>query len=135
MTTTLSLLRIICRSAIALALGFCAGCGPKHPAQFTVSGQPIEHWLAEIKHANPRQRAIAVDRLGNVGPAHPSAIPALIEALSDAEPEVRQKACLALLKSGRDAKDAIPALTKAGSDTDPQVQDFARKALARIEGK
>ena len=133
MTSTCSPFRIVCRSLLVLALGFCAGCGPNHPADFTVSGQSIEHWLAEIKHSNARQRAIAVDRLGNVGPAHPSTIPALIEALSDSNPEVRKKACIALLKSGRGAKAAIPALTKAEFDTDPQVRDFARKALTRIK--
>jgi epoxyqueuosine reductase len=67
--------------------------------------------------------------LGNIG--DPAAIPALIEALSDAEPLVRGHAAWAL--GSLNAEDARPALQSlAAEDPEPSVQAEARYALSLL---
>ena len=118
-------------SVVVLCL---AGCGPRIPDDFTVSGQTLEDWLEAQADDRPEVRARAVRALSNVGPDVPEIVPAIIEALSDPEPEVRRQAVLALLKFGPRAKTAIPALSAAENDTDETVRELAAKALQRIEG-
>jgi len=117
-------------SVVVLCL---AGCGPRIPDDFTVSGQTLEDWLDAQADDRPEVRARAVRALSNVGPDVPEIVPAIIEALSDPAPEVRRQAVLALLKFGPRAKTAIPALSAAENDTDETVRELAAKALRRIE--
>jgi HEAT repeat protein len=112
-----------------------AGCGPRIPDDFTVSGQTLEDWLEAQADDRPEVRARAVRALSNVGPDVPEIVPALIEALSDPEAEVRRQAVLALLKFGPGARAAIPALTETQNDADETVRDLAAKALRKIEGR
>lgn len=108
------------------------GCGSRIPSEFQVSGKPIEHWLAALHDADANVRIKAVRALGNVGPHHPQAIPALTEALSDPDASVRAQASLALLKSGPKARSAVPALQTAAGDADPTVRQYATEALKKI---
>ncbi|MGE5191422.1 MAG: HEAT repeat domain-containing protein [Deltaproteobacteria bacterium] len=119
---------------LALIVLLLAGCGPRIPDDFTVSGQTLDDWLEALSDSQPETRARAVRALSNVGPDVPEVVPALIEALSDPEPDVRRQAVLALLKFGPGARAAIPALTAAQSDADETVRDLAGKALQKIEG-
>lgn len=119
----------------ALAILYClAGCGPKVPAEYTVSGKPLEFWLDALSDSQPQVRVQAIRALGNVGPAAPEVIPALIGVLRDSDPAVRGQAALALLKFGPEAKSALPALTDAKNDSDKTVRNFAAKALEKIQG-
>jgi HEAT repeat protein len=111
-----------------------AGCRPRIPDDFTVSGQTLDDWLEAQADERPEVRARAVRALSNVGPDVPEIMPALIEALSDPEAEVRRQAVLALLKFGPGASAAVPALTAAQDDADATVRDLAAKALEKIEG-
>lgn len=77
---------------------------------------------------------MAVTQLGNVGKADKAVIPALIGAVADSDPAVRDAAVLALLNIGPDAADAVDALNRALSDQDPIVRAHAAKALARVQG-
>jgi HEAT repeat protein len=108
------------------------GCGSVVPSEFQVSGKPIEHWLSAMHDADPKLRLKAVKALGNVGPHHPKAIPALSDALQDRDANIRAQASLALLKSGPSAKSAIPALQTAAQDADPSVRQYAAEALKKI---
>jgi HEAT repeat protein len=116
----------------AILCGAVLGCGSGVPRDFQVSGKPIEHWLSALHDPHPGVREKAVQALGNVGPHHPQAIPAITAALDDADARVRAQAALALLKSGPQAKSATAALTKARSDGSPQVREYAAKALEKI---
>jgi HEAT repeat protein len=98
-------------------------------------GQPVSHWLEELKSSDPAARKKAITALGHLGKADPAAIPALIEALHDNNAVVRDAAVLALLNLGPDAKDAVPALTNATKDKDANVRAHAAKAVERIQGK
>jgi HEAT repeat protein len=107
-----------------------AGCGPT-PATLA-HGKPVSYWVQALRDPDVRVRKRAVASLGNVGPADPAAMPALMQAVSDRNAKVRGEAILALLKLGPAAKDAIPVLTQAQRDPDAQVRNYATKALERI---
>ena len=120
--------------ALCLIVGFL-GCSKQLPSGYSVSGKPIGHWLTALSSKDVATREKAVQALGNVGPADPAAIPALIDALRDDDSRVRGKAALALLKSGADAEIAVPALTVAAEDQDTTVRKYAAKALEVIQGR
>jgi HEAT repeat protein len=122
------------KHALVFVVLCVAGCGPRIPDDFTVSGQTLEDWLEAQADERPEVRARAVRALSNVGPDVPEIVPAIIESLSDPDPNVRREAILALLKFGPGAKAAIPALTAAQNDADKSVRELAAKALRKIEG-
>ena len=62
-------------------------------------------------------------------------MPALVEALKDKAPPVRQAAAGALGQIGPDAKDAVPDLREAQKDSNKAVSRAAGMALRRIQGK
>ncbi len=120
---------------LALLIALAAGCRDK-PATAAryFEGEPVEHWLAEIKSPDAKKRKHAADGLGNVGPVDPGAIPALTAALKDKDAKVRVAAVLALSKIGPPAASAAPDLEAAAKDTDPEVRKYASTALQRIRG-
>lgn len=79
-------------------------------------------------------RAWAAQAAGGLGPGAASAVPALIELLTD-DDEARGSACLALGKIGAPAEAALPALRAALADTSESVRRFAARAILQIEGK
>jgi HEAT repeat protein len=109
-------------------------CGCRKAPPTLAHGQPVSHWIAALQDPDPMVRKKAVMVLGNVGPADPAAMPALIGAVKDPDLAVRDEAILALLKIGPAARQAIPALTEAQQDEDATVRSHAAKALARIQG-
>ncbi len=64
-----------------------------------------------------------------------AAVPVLITALSDPEPELRRWSANVLGRIGPDAIDAIDSLRQALRDTDAEVARAARLALDQIEGR
>ena len=74
----------------------------------------------------------AVDALVQIGPV---AVPALIKALRESKPAVRQAASEALGRLGPAAKAAVPALSEALKDSDFFVRAAAAFALWRIDGQ
>ncbi len=61
------------------------------------------------------------------------AIPALCEALSDVDADVRWVAAGTLGSLGDEARSAIPALRRLIHDEEPKVRDGAAKALKAFE--
>jgi len=114
--------------SLTVLLGGCGG--QKEP--LTSHGQPVAHWLDELKKPDPKARKKAVKALGHVGMADPAALPALIGAVRDPNASVRSEAVLALLNVGPDAREAIPVLTEAQNDKDATVRSHAAKALERL---
>src|SRR5262245_25707142 len=110
-----------------LALALALGCTPAAPT--LAGGKPVAHWLRALHAADPAERREAAEKLGNVGPADPSACPALVEALGDADARVRGAAILGLVRCGPAAKAAVPALEGLKErDPDPGVRDYAGRA-------
>jgi HEAT repeat protein len=112
-----------------------AGCQSKDSTPVISHGQPVTHWVEQLKSPDAKQRKHAVTALGHIGAADPVVIPALIGAVEDKDSAVRDEAVLALLRIGPPAIDAISVLLEAERDPDPKVREHARKALARIQGK
>ncbi|MFO0938259.1 MAG: HEAT repeat domain-containing protein [Gemmataceae bacterium] len=124
--------------ALVLALSLTAcGCGsrPVTTAKY-FSGEPVSHWLDQAKSTNAKQRLKALDVLGNVGPADPGAIPALITGIKDKDAKCRSASILALSKIGPDAKAALPALNEISqSEKDPAIKKQIQIAMDRIQGQ
>ena len=106
-------------------------CGSQQ--EKTSHGQPVSHWVEELKNPDPKARKKAVTALGNFGAADPAVVPALAGALKDRDAGVRNQAALALLHIGPDAKEALPALEEAKKDRDATVRTNAGKAVERIQ--
>lgn len=74
-----------------------------------------------------QRRVALLRRLG------PNAVPALVEALQDSNPQARRWACQSLTELGLDGADAIPALERAaGTDADAEVRRLAEVALDAV---
>jgi hypothetical protein len=71
----------------------------------------------------------AADALARIGT---QAVPALIEALHDDKPRVRELAALALARMGPEAESSVPELIVALQDSDLEVQRSAARALGQI---
>jgi HEAT repeat protein len=116
--------------SILLVLIF-AGCR-KNNEPLLSHGQPVVHWLAELKKPDFKAKKRAIRALGHVGTADPKVIPALMHAVKDQDARVRSEAVLALLNLGPDVQEAIPVLTEAQHDPNATVRSYAEKALERI---
>ncbi len=120
------------RLAALLLIILVTGCG--RSAAPLAGGKSVRHWIDALADPDPRARKTAALKLGNVGPADPDALPALLKALADPDAAVRREVILALVKCGEGARDAAPALAELRErDPDATVRDYARKALDRIE--
>jgi hypothetical protein len=98
-------------------------------------GQPLSHYLANLKTASDVDRVEYVRIIGYFGADGVSAVPELITALSDPSPVVRSAAAGSLAQIGPQAAAAVPALAKALSDSSPYVRDLAAIALRGIGPK
>lgn len=121
-------------SGIALAL--LAGCS-QPPAATLSGGKPVSHWVEALQSSpDAKVRKEAAFKLGNVGPADPSAFTALAGALKDRETVVRCEVILALVKFGSAAREVLPALSELRDrDPDTKVRGYAAKAVEAIQSK
>jgi HEAT repeat protein len=118
---------------LLISAAFALGCGPAAPTM--AGGKPTSHWVDALRDPDPKKREEAVEKLGNVGSADPTAYPALVGALKDPSPRVRGAVVLALGKPGSAAKAAVPALQDLKEhDPDPGVRQYAAKALKNLTG-
>jgi HEAT repeat protein len=104
-----------------------------------LGGRPVEAWIREIQAPSADQRARAVDEFGDalidagdVG-RFASAVPALIDRLSDEDSAVRFYAAWTLQLFERDALPAVEELAdRVRSDADPEVRVVALESLAKV---
>jgi len=87
----------------------------------------ISAHIRVLRDGESADRMAAAEALAAFGPA---ALPALTEALGDADPRLRMWAAYTLGILG-DTR-AVPALTRALDDADPGVVKWAAAALRRI---
>jgi len=119
-------------AAVGVLIALSGGCGRSGPT--LAGGKPIAHWVQALADPDAKVRKTAAFKLGNVGPADPAALPALLHALGDRDPAVRREVILALLKFDAGASDVVPALEAVRQrDDDATVRDYAGKALAKLQ--
>jgi HEAT repeat protein len=110
------------------------GCGQAPPT--LAGGKPVSHWVGALASPDAPLRKTAVFKLGNVGPADPAVLPALLGALKDRDAAVRREAVLALMKYGPGAREAVPALSELRQqDGDARVRACAARALEKLQGE
>lgn len=89
--------------------------------------------LAALRRPDTRTRAGAVEALASIRPRPTAAVPALIRALDDAEPAVRQAAAKGSGKvPRRHAVDVVPPLLAKVGDGDEQMRAEVVTALGRF---
>jgi HEAT repeat protein len=120
------------RDAAAYALGELAADGHSG-AVWAAAGQQLLKLLA--KDSSPKVRRSAGFAAGSCGTEAAEARAALLAALGDPEPMVRQNAAWALGRLGPDpAAGASAGLARALSDQDPGVRRDAAAALGDLGG-
>ena len=90
---------------------------------------PVLIKALQDQEASKSVHVMAAWTLGNIGEGAVDAVPALMQALKDQNPDVRNNAAWALAKIG---EDAVPALIQALQDQDSQVHANAVLALGEI---
>jgi HEAT repeat protein len=110
------------RILLGCLLVLAVGCGPRSTA----------HWLAQLKDQDVVKRRQAVRELGARSKEAGRVVPALGDALHDANGYVRRDAALALSKFGPDAREYVPVLENALDDDDPGVRRAAGIALRKL---
>ena len=115
-----------------ICLTIClGGCGKTDPV--SAGGRPVAEWVAALTSPDAKIRKTAALKLGNVGPADPTVLPALIAALEDRDPKVRSEVVLALVKFGPDAREAAARLEEMRrKDPNAKVRDYAGKLLDKL---
>jgi HEAT repeat protein len=121
--------------ALALVTTGAAAQAESGQQKLVFQGRPLSAWIKDLKAEAPQTRNAAAYSIGSFGPAAKSAVPALIDALSDPVPAVRYPVCIALREIGPAAAAAVPALEKTLQDPNDDVAAVARKALKAITGK
>ena len=108
---------------LALILAGCSG-------EPTFQGKSVASWITQLSDTDPAARQDAVRALGQMGT---DAVPALCEALTAGDNNVRMAAADALGRIGEDARKAVSALNEALKDSDKLVRRHAAFALGIID--
>jgi HEAT repeat protein len=95
--------------------------------------QALDFLKRTLKDEDVDVRIAAVTALGNI--CHAKTVPALIQALRDSSPYIRQQAAATLRELTVTKPEDIDAIIRALQDTDPSVRRAAAEALGEIEGK
>ena len=109
---------------LLLCLTVCAGCARK---------KTTDELITDLKSSQDRDQIVAVRLLPQRKGDAARVVPALMEALSNKDGDVRWSAAIGLGYFGEQARDAIPALQTAQHDRDPRVREGAGVALFRID--
>ena len=97
--------------------------------------QDVTRDTRDLGNKDPRVRMHAAEHLGNNGCAgvhEEEALPALVNALKDTDPSVRELAAFALGCIPSDGQTTVPALAKALRDGESSVRKRAAGALGSI---
>lgn len=93
-------------------------------------GSELNKNIKRLSSKNAAERVAAIVRLGELGPGAQRAIPLLVGASRDADPQVRESAVETLGKIGAADPRAVRALGERFLDEDPFIAGKAASALA-----
>jgi HEAT repeat protein len=121
--------RLICLAWLAL---LAAGCSPEPPRS---GGRTASAWAKALQEPNVEMRRKAAIKLGPLAQLDDAAIPALLGALKDADPEVRTSAARSLgIYAGPKGSEVLPALSEVQqNDADRNVRQAAAKAIEHLK--
>jgi HEAT repeat protein len=91
-------------------------------------GQSVESLIYDLKNPDAKRRKEAVKKLGESG--SPDAVPALVAAAGDTDPDVRRE-ILITLDDMADAR-ALPAFVRLSADPDPKLRDRSLNGILRL---
>ena len=91
--------------------------------------------IADLKNKKLLFPGMVSAALAGFGSAAVSAVPLLIDELSEANPEYRWSAAGALANIGLGASEAVPALIRVLNDADEKVRWYAAWALGEINDR
>ena len=112
------------RKILIVCLGLLlTGCG---------QDKTTADWIAQLRDKDAARRLEAVKELGKRETELDAVVPALTEALKDANGYVRRDAALALGKLGPGASSAVSALRAAQKDKERSVRKAASEALEKL---
>jgi HEAT repeat protein len=115
---------------LLLGVAMIAGAGPAEPR---FAGQPLAHWLAELKDPDVLVREEALEVLAEAGPAAKEAVPLLEKMLRDEPPSLRTRAAMALWRIGGQTRPAALALAETGRDgATPLARTQALQSLSQL---
>jgi HEAT repeat protein len=97
-------------------------------------GQPLSHYLDQLKQGRREARAEVVRAIGAFGEDAASAVDVLASALADPDAEVRAAAARALANVGAGASKTAPAVARLLKDENDRVRESATLGL-RAMGK
>jgi HEAT repeat protein len=132
---------LACASAASLAFFLAVATGFSHQALGTDQAadserlaKPVTRWSGELRHPDAQVRRRAALDLGKAGAVSVTAIPKLLRALKDPEPEVREAAASALGDIGPSAWDGVlPGLAyRVTDDRSANVRRVAALALGKL---
>jgi vesicle coat complex subunit len=107
-----------------------AGCGEK--IQPLAGGKPFDYWFQAAEQKDPKVRAQAIAKLGNIGP-NERVHSVLLTATKDRDPRVRRQAILSLMKLPDLASKLLPVIRELNAhDTDAQVRQYAASAIEKL---
>ncbi|MCG8583880.1 MAG: HEAT repeat domain-containing protein [Pirellulales bacterium] len=92
----------------------------------------VDDLVKQLSAEEPKQRADAAEKLGDMGASAADAVPALVKALSDDAPLVRAQAANALGDIGKPSLPAVDDLAKLLKDPDARVRRAVLDAFGKI---
>lgn len=116
-----------------VGLLFLVGCGERR--QPLAAGKPLDYWFNAAEQKNPKLRAQAIAKLGNIGPSE-RVCSVLLAAARDQDPHVRCQAILAFVKLPDLAIKSLPIIRELNAhDNDARVRKYAASAIEKLSGQ
>jgi HEAT repeat protein len=110
-----------------------AGCGER--PQPLAAGKPFDYWFQAAEQKDPKVRAQAIAKLGNIGPSE-RIHSVLLAATRDQDARVRCQAILALMKLPDLAAKSLPIIRELSAhDNDARVRKYAASAIEKLSGR
>jgi HEAT repeat protein len=110
------------------------GCENNLTEEAMIEGLYTSDWVEQAKDDDVEKRRKAVEVLGQLGPTETDkTVPALIDALSDEDVQVRLLALRSISQLGGKARKAQPAVGRAINDKDKRVVKEAITVYRQLE--